>query len=182
ITDNNTGCVTSTVTFMLDVLLPPQSFQPIPFVVCDDNGDGVASFDIESKVDEITGGNPNTVVTFHETLVNAVTATNAIASPYSNIVAFSQTLFVRVADSTTGCYNTRLLDLNVNTLPSVDLNAEYVGCNEETLIIDTGLGNIDYTFEWSFEGILIPSETDASLSVNQSGTYSVLVIDLNGCG
>ncbi len=58
-------------------------------------------------------------VTYYETQANAEALTNAIATPgaYTNITPNTQTIWVRVDDTLTGCYSITTLELIVNALP-----------------------------------------------------------------
>jgi gliding motility-associated-like protein len=46
-------------------------------------------------------------------------------------------------------------------------------CFGSTHVLNTGLNTTDYSFIWEKDGIILAGENGASLSVNQSGTYSV---------
>lgn len=49
-------------------------------------------------------------------------------------------------------------------------------------ILNTGLSNADFDFEWRFEGQIIPTETDATLITEQQGNYEVTAINsTTGC-
>lgn len=73
-------------------------------MACDNNNDGIASFDLASIIPSImTGMNPaTTTVTFHETLTDAQNGFNPIAnaSSYTNITP-NQIIQVRIFDSAT---------------------------------------------------------------------------------
>ncbi|MDC3260665.1 T9SS type B sorting domain-containing protein, partial [Winogradskyella sp.] len=70
-------------------------------------------------------------------------------------------------------------------LPIFDLDDEYILCltsNNEAVvdvppILDTGLSDADYAFEWRLDGVVLPTETSSSLIPVQGGTYEVTVID-----
>lgn len=94
---------------------------PSDYEVCDDNNDGVATFELNTKIDEIFGGvNPGGyLVTFHETLSNANANITAVGSNYTNLNPFTQTLYVRVENITLGTYEIVELVLIVNPLPTI---------------------------------------------------------------
>lgn len=98
-----------------------QIITPSPYEVCDDNNDGVATFELNTKIDEIFGGvNPGGyLVTFHETLSNANANITAVGSNYTNLNPFTQTLYVRVENITLGTYEIVELVLIVNPLPTI---------------------------------------------------------------
>ncbi len=88
---------------------------PTPLETCDDTtADGLTAFDLTLKDVEITAGNPDWVVTYFETLLDAQNDTNVInpASSYTNTVNF-QTVHARVTDNITGCFGLTTLVLNV---------------------------------------------------------------------
>jgi gliding motility-associated-like protein len=119
--DNGNGCQ-SVTTLLLEVHLPPVLIAPTPLELCDVNnpGDEMEAFDLESRTFEITGGNSNLVITYHETQGDADSGINALLSPYINVLDNPQTIFVRAEDSNTGCVvsDQVTLDLIVNPLPS----------------------------------------------------------------
>jgi gliding motility-associated-like protein len=53
----------------------------------------------------------------------------------------------------------------------------------QTYTLNTGLNNTDYDFEWfDSNGNIIPGETNATLVVDEAGTYSVIATNwLTGC-
>jgi gliding motility-associated-like protein len=84
------------------------------------------------------------------------------------------------------CYDVAPLTLQVNPLPEFDLEDSYILCintnGTEVLsipVLDTGLSDTDYSFEWSYNGGVLASETGSSLIPTQGGTYSVVVTDIS---
>ncbi|WP_162127123.1 T9SS type B sorting domain-containing protein [Flavobacterium phycosphaerae] len=116
----------------ITITTPPVITNPTPYIVCDDNEDGIScAFDLSTKVNEITGGNPNLVADFYET------PTSGIVLPlgtYCNIVPDAQTLYVKVYDvSSPSCYATTTLQLIVNPHPIPNpVIADYVLCDYTT--------------------------------------------------
>ena len=67
---------TSQTTLLLEVVDGPTLIAPSQLEMCDMTeitgpGDELEPFDLESKTDEITGGNLNISVTYHETQADA---------------------------------------------------------------------------------------------------------------
>ena len=80
---------------------PPIIVNPTPLTVCDANIDGFEFFDLTSKNAEILGSlNPSAFsVTYHATISGAVFNTGILVSPYSNTLANSQVIHVRVQNN-----------------------------------------------------------------------------------
>ena len=117
--------VTDCATY-LDVLLvvndvPQINTESSSLEVCDDDTDGFGLFDLSLSNEEVLNGlDPSEfTITYYETPENAENAENAIITPfaYTNITAFNQTVWVRVENNTTECYNTSSIELTVNELP-----------------------------------------------------------------
>jgi gliding motility-associated-like protein len=118
--DINTGCY-DTTTLELNVQQAPIANTPTPLEYCDPDSDGFGEFDLESKTNEITGGDPTLTVSYHETLADANNNVNALVSLYNNIVEDMQTVYVRVESSTiaTNCATIVELVLIVNPTPQL---------------------------------------------------------------
>ena len=113
-----TGCV-STITLDLRVNPLPSPVTVEPLEACDVDADGFTSFDLESVSEEIINGELDIFVTYFETLADAQNAVNPLASPYDNIAANEQTLFVRAENILTTCFS--IVELDLVTLPSPQL-------------------------------------------------------------
>ncbi|MCW8981595.1 MAG: T9SS type B sorting domain-containing protein, partial [Altibacter sp.] len=132
---NSTGCEART-TLTISVLPVPVAADPTPLVVCDDDNDGIALFDLTSKDAEITSAMGATV-TYHESQSDANNGVFPISSPYQNIVANVQPVWARVAftqaPNTSGCYTVVTFDLIVNPSPLVPNSLpSLVACDQGT--------------------------------------------------
>jgi len=78
-------------------------------------------FDLTIKIPEITNGNANLQVTFHETVVDAQNDTNAIANAmnYTNTTN-PQTIFARVQDPNSSCFTVVNFNLEIIAYTMVD--------------------------------------------------------------
>lgn len=137
LTNSITGCF-DTTQFVLNVNLGPDFGEPDNLEECDDSNDGDSSngravFSLRERNDQILNGqDPNDInISFHTSLNNA--ETDAIPLPlfYSNTVANSQTIFVRVESvANVNCFSTTTFDLIVNPVPNV-FNANLLQCDED---------------------------------------------------
>lgn len=194
ITNNDTGCSVSTQTFNVEVIEGAQANsdgEPLDFELCDDNilNDGVAQFDLISIQDEILDGQnlADVTVAYYFSMDDALNNTNPLPTLYENLTN-PQTIFVRVSNNINPdvCFEIQPIPLRVNPLPVFDLDETYVLCTttngSEVVpvppVIDTGLSTTDFSFEWSLDGVPLPTETEPSLTPTQGGTYSVSVFDI----
>ncbi|MDT0559686.1 T9SS type B sorting domain-containing protein, partial [Ichthyenterobacterium sp. W332] len=139
-----TGCVnTITVTLRVNPIPSPEA-NPNPIVVCDADNDGFAAFDLEQRTVEIINGELDVTISYHETESDATNDINALSSPYTNIVANVQQIYVRSENNLTGCYSLTLntLELRVEPSPEVPVDLEdYVICDTD----DNGFTSFDLT-------------------------------------
>ena len=119
-----TRCFT-VVTLDLIVNPIPVPVQPLAYELCDDEASGsrtdqISIFDLRSRDNIITGGNANWAVSYYFSEPEAIAAVPGTELPdmYANTVVASQTIWARVQDTTTGCFDTISLTLVVNPNPS----------------------------------------------------------------
>ncbi|WP_458627456.1 T9SS type B sorting domain-containing protein [Winogradskyella sp. PC D3.3] len=206
ITNNVTGCSISTQSFNIEVQEAAQAnpnMAPIVYETCDDemetDGDPTndsAQFDLTTRDPEVLDGQDaaNYIVTYYETQEDADLKVNPLPTLYENIIN-PQVIYARVdndtPDGTTGndtsiCYAVAEVTLQVNPLPEFNLEEDYILCLNtngtevlDPLVIDTGLSATDYSFEWSYNNTVLPTETGPSIMPTQGGSYSVLVTDMS---
>jgi len=122
VTNETTNCQ-AIQSFDIEVLEQPQITEPSALTECDTSTDqsGFAGFDLNAIIPEIIGNNPNYEVDFFLTQAEAedLTITNGLDSPFTNTNPFTQTLFIRVTDTTNGCVAFTTLALEVNALPDI---------------------------------------------------------------
>ena len=106
----------------------------MPTVVeeCDDDNDGFALFDLDAQTVIIVNGEPDISITYFETQADAMSMTNPLVSPYANIVANMQTIYVLAENDITGCFTIVELPLSVIPSPVVPIAIEdYVICDDD---------------------------------------------------
>ncbi|WP_452600545.1 hypothetical protein, partial [Pontimicrobium sp. MEBiC06410] len=122
--------------------LPSPVATPVAYQECDDDNDGFTSFDLESQSATIINGEPGVTATYYETMDDAQNMINPLSSPYNNIVANTQTIYVVVTNTgtmttpATGCFTIVELPLEVLPAPVVDLEADlladgYIICDDD---------------------------------------------------
>ncbi|MFT5846568.1 choice-of-anchor L domain-containing protein [Psychroserpens sp.] len=130
ITFGETGC-SDINSFEIEVLPAPQSTEPLHIVICDDNQDGISNIDLDAKIVEIVTNTTNRTITFHNTFNDAQNASNAITTT-SSYPAGTETVFIRIENTITGCYSTENFEVIVNTLPNFTAISNYKICEDTT--------------------------------------------------
>lgn len=127
--------------FALIVLPLPSPATPTPLEVCDDDGDGIAPFNLATKDMEIADGDPDLIISYHETEVDAQFGVNPLIDPYVNIVPSFQVIYARAESITTLCASVVPLELVVlDGCPTVIDEPDNV-------FIDEGDGDGEATFD-----------------------------------
>ncbi|UOK42752.1 MULTISPECIES: T9SS type B sorting domain-containing protein [Flavobacterium] len=115
--DSLTQCI-SVVNFDIQVYPNPQFSQPAPIKLCGTNS---ATFDLTSRISQITQNNSILQVTFYQTNADLI-AGNAIPTPNA-FTSGTTTVFVKIADpSNNNCFSTTTLALFVLDLPGATNN------------------------------------------------------------
>ncbi|MGB7785193.1 MAG: hypothetical protein WBL27_03740, partial [Salinimicrobium sp.] len=97
----------------------PQVEEPADLEKC--NAGGTAEFDLFSTQSEITSQSA-TSISYHENLADAVDNINPITADYSSSQP-SKTIYARVVNDITGCYE--IVDFDLRVLPGPDILPEY---------------------------------------------------------
>lgn len=184
IENQSTGCFNFT-SFDIITLPPPIANIPAPLELCDDNDDGILSFNLSLLDAEIAGGQTGINITYHANQSDADAGLNALPNTFSNSTN-PQQIVARVTNAA-GCFATTTASLIVLPRPQPTLPGPYLLCidNDGSLvegpaILDTGLNNVDFSFEWIFNGTSIAG--GAVLQATEAGNYTVTVTDVvTGC-
>lgn len=107
--------------------------QPSDLSVCDSDNDGFAEFDLTYLYTQIIGSQDPTgfVLTYHETLMDADSGTNAIVSSsnYTN-TSNPQTIYVRLEEASSGNYDTTSFDIIVEQTPAAITPTPFQVCDD----------------------------------------------------
>nr|WP_255802821.1 choice-of-anchor L domain-containing protein [Aestuariibaculum lutulentum] len=133
--DTQTGCTNTSATLTLNVtngntqILRNRQYLD----ACDPDHDGFANFDLTEVISRIlNGANGFNNPTYHTSQEDAESGTNPIPDPtnFQNTIANEQTIFIRLEDSTTGCYAIILLEIHTNLLLTGTDTNEFALCDE----------------------------------------------------
>ncbi len=125
---NPEGC-SDTQPINISVLAGPETTEPSPIIICDNDGDGFFIVDLTLQESQITAA-PNVTISYHTSLQNATANANRITNP-TNYNASTQTVLVRVESNTNGCFNIVNQSIIVNTLPNFPSISKYVVCETD---------------------------------------------------
>ncbi len=173
--NTDTGCA-AIGSFNLLVNPSPMANQPPDLIACDDDFDGMLIFNLSQQTPFILGTqDPNNYsVDYFELSEEAIDNTNAIQD--LNYLAFDgQTIYVRVENNQTGCFNTTFFNTVVNRKPEVNIPDQTVCLDNLPLIVSAETGFADDSYVWS------TTATTPEIEITQIGTYSVTVTSINGC-
>ncbi|WP_298520485.1 choice-of-anchor L domain-containing protein, partial [uncultured Kordia sp.] len=137
----------ATTNFTLSVNPLPVPVVPTTIEECDDDTDGLVGFTLTNADAEILAGQTSTdamAITYYETLAEAQSGVGtALVSPYTNMVAVNDAVFIRIENTVTGCANTSILNLQVNPAIIANTPANYSVCDDTNGNDTDGLGTFD---------------------------------------
>ncbi|MFK7748625.1 MAG: T9SS type B sorting domain-containing protein, partial [Kordia sp.] len=118
-------------TFMLEVLPAPEVNEPNPILICDDDTDGIADVNITQSLPEIITDLNNINISYHTSLSGVINNDEIITDPTAFNTA-TTSAFVRVENTTTGCFARVEIPIIVNTIPEVTATDIYQLCETDT--------------------------------------------------
>lgn len=177
VSDITTGCHIAP-SFVLQINQNPIANTPPDLVACDNDYDGEQNFDLTANNSIILGGlNPSDyIITFYEDLANAENQTDALPNTVSAING--DTIYVRLANNITGCFDTTQFNIRVNPLPVIPINEIVPLCNDQPLLVTADTGVAGDTYLWSTGA----TTSEISIPPTNPGPYSVTVTRPNLIG
>lgn len=176
-----TSCY-DTTEFDLIVYDTPALTSVSNWVICDDNNDGIQSFDLHENDIEILGNQPTTdfLISYYTSNAEAITNINPITGLFQNS-SNPQTIWYRIENRTNPeCYVTSDFELQVFETPEVNTLTTLIVC----AVNETGIQTFDLTQKDSevlngqsnalYEVFYFANEADANANINQltENTYS----------
>lgn len=169
--------------------------------VCDtEDADGITEIDLTSFDPTINNGQANLAVSYYFTQSDADQGINAIPSPYVNTNPYNENLYVRVLDTSSGCYTTAVLNINIIQAPAVNTDTQYIdACDQQhdgfasfdltSVLADVlmGVTGVSTSFHTSYEDALSGSNPIANISNFDNTIYEEQVLyirvedDTTGC-
>ena len=211
VTNTSTGCSNS-APFDIIVNPKPQLTAPADFATCDNelnDNDGYYLYPLDALIPGILNGQSatNFTVSFYHSQgdADATPPTNAITN-LSAYQAQTQTIWIRVEDNTTGCYQIDSFEIqieqyatpvietvnNINTIcvnfltNQVERDLTLFASNTTVYLSDP---QPSYNYQWFVDGVAIPGAVSPGYTINTplanntSAVYSVSMTtdDAQGC-
>lgn len=171
---NSTDCY-ALASFNLRIITQPRIPILNDLTACDDeSGDLIELFDLASLatlIEHTQLGNLTT--TFHRSQQNAEMDISPLNPNYSN-TARQEIIWVRLENNDwVTCYDVQPLLIEVYPKPVVFTTPDFTKCIDDELLIEATTGFVAY--RWN------TGATTSSINVTDEGTYTVTIIDQNGC-
>lgn len=149
-----------------------------PVATCDEDAiqDGLYQFDLNLQVSPqiLTGLPSGMIVEYYSIPADAVSQKNKLPNIFKN-TSPKQIIYARIINGA-DCYGIVPITLVVNTFNPPNFQDETVALCEGTsmeLSAQTGFS----TYSWNTN----PQQNSPTIKVNQAGSYSVTITDINGC-
>ncbi|HUH29579.1 choice-of-anchor L domain-containing protein [Gelidibacter sp.] len=174
IENSTTHCFT-THQFTLKIDPLPMAYAAPDLEHCDDDFDGLYTFDLSQQNAKVLGSqNPEHFrISYYQTNEAAHTGSNALSKFYATTDL--QTIYVRIENNATGCYNTTSFQVYVHPLPLVDIPDQVICLDRGPLLVSANTNKKDDIYLWS------TNETTPEIEITKVGTYWVNVTTIFGC-
>ena len=164
------------------------------FCDTDDTNDGKMTLNLTAFNTLLLGTNPvsNYQITYFTNLNDAQLNNNPIPNPssYLSAIPFSYMVYARITNivSASKCTAIEAITITINPqilpkpIDGIICVDPISGATIRDYIIDSTLPTTGYTYQWSFNGTVLPLEQNATLVANKAGSYSLIATNtLTGC-
>ncbi|WP_111683534.1 T9SS type B sorting domain-containing protein [Winogradskyella tangerina] len=131
IESTDSGCADTNNSFEITVLEAPVTSPPSDIMICDDDQDGFFTINLLDVIPEVVSSTNERIISFHTTQDDADNAANAILNE-GTYNAQTESVFIRVENSVTGCHSTETLNITINTLPVFTAISNYRICEDSS--------------------------------------------------
>ena len=164
----------------------PSINTPVVPSFCDEDNDNLEPFDLSTLDKEITGGNLDMTVTYHNTQDEATLGQNPL--PTNHMARNGETIYARGTVNENGCAATTNFTFQLDPEPAnVSINGPASVCPDVSGVIYTAQGDDNYNYEWFISGGTISGgKTGDRINVSWGSTNAnaylkVLPTAINGC-
>ena len=174
--NSQTGChrvLPFTVTVdMLPLFLNPNNI-PLDLQACDTDGtdDETFTFNLLQHAAMLKGSQPNVLLTCHSSASDAETGNLPISNTFTHInTANPQTIYLRMLNTATGCYNTTSFKLWVHKLPvfnnPLNIPLDLTECDTD------GIADQKFAFDLTRHRILLTGSQNAKITYHESFAFA----------
>ena len=144
---------------------------------CDDDFDGLYIFNLSQQTAKVLNGQDATKfsVSYHENSDDVHTGENALRSLYA--ATDMQTIYVRISNNATSCYNSTRFKTYVHRRPVLNIPDQVICVIDGSIVVSANTFNINDTYIWSTNATTPEIEIDMA----ELGTYWVQVTTIFGC-
>jgi gliding motility-associated-like protein len=173
--ENGTTHCFTTHQFTLKVNPLPFANTPPDLEHCDDDFDGFFTFDFSGQTRHILGSQApdNFVVTYHDSSDKAHDNKDPLTTIYAAIDM--QTIYARIENKVTGCYDITQFQTYVHPRPVLDIGDQVICLDYGPLIVSANTNIANDLYVWS------TNETTSEIEITEIGTYWVKVTSIFGC-
>jgi gliding motility-associated-like protein len=177
-----TTCTTSDA---VTIQFYPQIIAPTPNNLTACNSLGYSEFNLATNDASSLGTLDPTAftVSYFSSQADAVANVNSLPNLFTNTVQFSQTLYARVTNTTSGCFVVNSFNLIVQDLtPQFTISPDFSICDGSTgtiVVTPINYNNSDVIYSWTKDGVAL-TDTTNSIPISQSGVYEVTINNM-GC-
>lgn len=170
--DNGTIC-NSISSFVLNVIQVPDVNPSVPMVQCDDDNDGISTFNIsQAELNILDVRQNDIVISYYESIEDSELNANPIPDPenFKN-TSNPQTVYIKITNTVSNCYVTLPIELIVNLPPLIKDFMTYEICTNDTNSVDLTEINevaVDVNFNVLFS--YFSNEADAIANENALDT------------
>lgn len=181
--------------FLNDDGIVATAFPASDLEVCDEDNDGIVTFDLTQNDQSILAGQTGVTLSYHTSQADADSGNNAISDPtiYLNVTN-PQTIFARVADPLNGDFDTTTFTLMANPTPTPFTGAMLELCDEDNdgfaqfsifdaiPIITEGEPNLQVTFFETFQNATSGLQPLLNLYTNNTPYNAILYARVENTG
>ncbi|GGW66128.1 gliding motility-associated-like protein [Winogradskyella epiphytica] len=197
IQDLDLGCIGFT-SFKIHVNPKPIAHD-VTLIQCDEDGipEGFTTFNITEVADDITGGNPDTTISYYLSLTDAENQINEIDGNAFENYFNPQIIYARVTNQTTSCSNISHITLEVSTTSTNNTSLklcdtdgiedgfmEFNLADAEPIILAGAPADLDITYYENYDDALVESNALGSTFTNTipyNQTIYARVENTNAC-
>lgn len=153
----------------------PVANMPDDLVDCDDDYDGLSTFDLSNQTAQVLNGQDSNLftVTYHNDLLSAEDNENVLDINYE--ASSNETIYVRVENIETACYDITSFDIIIHPKPIVDIGPQVICLEDLPLTVSANTNQAGDSYLWS------TNETTPEIEISEIGTYSVTITSVFGC-